>query len=64
MDMVRVDLSPEVWPAEVHAGPAGRAITVRLTRPEVIRLIEQLEGAIRHADRAEALVSSSSTNLI
>jgi hypothetical protein len=63
MDMIRVDLSPEVWPAEVHSGPGGRSITVRLTRPEVIRLIEQLEGTICRADRPGELVPSSSTNL-
>jgi hypothetical protein len=42
--MARVDLSPEVWPAEVHSGPEGRPMTVRLTRPEAIHLFDQLWG--------------------
>jgi hypothetical protein len=64
MEMIRVDLSPEAWPAEVHSGPKGRSIVVRLTRPEAIRLIEQLEAVIRQVDRAETLVPSSFTNPI
>jgi hypothetical protein len=57
MGMIRVDLAPETWPAEVHSGPEGRSVTLRLTRLEVARLIEQLVNANRHANRAEELWS-------
>jgi hypothetical protein len=53
MDMIRADLEPDVWPVEVHTRPERRSFTVRLTRAEALRLIEQLEQATRAADRAE-----------
>jgi hypothetical protein len=58
MGLIRAKLAPDTWLAEVHSGPEGRSATVRLTRLEAIRLIEQLENAIRHADRAEATRSA------
>ncbi len=59
MGMIRADLAPETWPVEVHSGPEGRSVTVRLTRLEAVRLIERLERAIDDAARAEELVSAA-----
>jgi hypothetical protein len=58
MGLIRAVLAPDTWPAEVHSGPEGRSAAVRLTRLEATRLMEQLENAIRHADRAEAIRSA------
>jgi hypothetical protein len=58
MGLIRAELAADTWPAEVRSGPEGRSATVRLTRLEATRLMEQLENAIRHADRAEAIRSA------
>ncbi len=57
MHMIRADLAPDTWPVEVYSGPERGTVTVRLTRFEATRLIEQLEHAIHNADRAEGLRS-------
>jgi hypothetical protein len=59
--MIRANLAPETWSVEVHSGPEGRAVTIRLTRLEASRLIEQLADAIHHASRAEQLRSGGVT---
>jgi hypothetical protein len=52
-DMIRADLSPDDCPAEIHAGPEGHAVVLRLTQPNAVRLRNQLAEAIHRAEQAK-----------
>jgi hypothetical protein len=48
---IRADLAPQARPAQVLAGPEGRAVVLHLTPAEAVRLMDQLRRAVHWSER-------------